>query len=298
VVVAAITLAVTSRACDRMIMTVSLASFGQVQLLIGGAPFVVAQPGHDLSIAVRFNEDEGRAFWLPPARTEPVQGGGFIGDVRQGGSCNCETHHLCPHSAGTHTEHVGHVLAKRAALADIAFAPLMIAALVRIRPQRLGDVEDEVAGNHQAEDFVVDELSLQVAFEAMNMNTVTALVVATSDHAACMAARHSGTNPAYLTLDAMRLLRDRGIDHLLVDLPSVDREDDGGLLGAHRVFFGVSPHGQVIGDEALPVRTITELVAVPDGAAPGVYALLLQTPSWGADAAPSRPVLYPLLPSP
>jgi arylformamidase len=272
-----------------------LCTSGHLEITIGGVRHRLHNHGYDLSIAVRFDDHDGRAFGLPAASTEPVRGGGFVGDVRQGGSCNCETHHLCPHSAGTHTEHVGHVLAERYPLSSVFFPPLMIAALVRVSPQRLGDVADDVAGNHQADDRVIDALSLQEALAAINSDMpITALVVSTTPHAQCGVARHTGTNPAYFTLDAMAWLRERGIDHVLVDLPSVDREDDGGLLGAHRVFFGVPPRGQSTQTDALPVRTITELIAVPDAAPAGMYALLLQTPSWGADAAPSRPVLYGL----
>ena len=41
---------------------------------------------------------------------------------------------------------------------------------------------------------------------------------------------------------------------------------------------------------------VTELAYVPDSVADGLYLLDLQVPAFGADAAPSRPVLYPLRP--
>jgi hypothetical protein len=39
---------------------------------------------------------------------------------------------------------------------------------------------------------------------------------------------------------------------------------------------------------------VTELVVVPDACADGLYLLSLSVPRLGLDAAPSRPVLYPL----
>ena len=39
---------------------------------------------------------------------------------------------------------------------------------------------------------------------------------------------------------------------------------------------------------------MTELAYVPDSAADGLYLLDLHVPAFAADAAPSRPVLYPL----
>jgi hypothetical protein len=39
---------------------------------------------------------------------------------------------------------------------------------------------------------------------------------------------------------------------------------------------------------------LTELAYVPESAPDGLYLLDLQVPAFAADAAPSRPVLYPL----
>jgi hypothetical protein len=86
--------------------------------------------------------------------------------------------------------------------------------------------------------------------------------------------------------------------HLLVDLPSIDREDDGGLLAAHRAFFDL-PAGNLADVDAttLAPRTVTELIAVDDDVAAGVYALFLQPAPLLADAAPSRPLIAPLVKS-
>jgi arylformamidase len=78
-----------------------------------------------------------------------------------------------------------------------------------------------------------------------------------------------------------------GLDHLLIDLPSVDRESDGGKLLAHKAFW------------QFPERirkncTITELVYVADTIQDGLYFLNLQITSLEMDASPSKPVLYNL----
>ena len=52
-----------------------------------------------------------------------------------------------------------------------------------------------------------------------------------------------GSNPAYLTAHAMAWLRGHGAQHVVVDLPSVDKEDDGGHLVAHRTFWGIAKRG-------------------------------------------------------
>jgi hypothetical protein len=43
--------------------------------------------------------------------------------------------------------------------------------------------------------------------------------------------------------------------------------------------------------------TITEMVFVPDAVADGIYLLNIQIASLETDASPSKPVLYPLLPT-
>jgi kynurenine formamidase len=96
---------------------------------------------------------------------------------------------------------------------------------------------------------------------------------------------YSATNPPYLSLDCIALLNERGIKHLLIDLPSVDRENDGGALAFHHQFWGVP-------DQLNFERTITELIYVPDSVEDGAYLLELQTAPFENDASPSRPILY------
>jgi kynurenine formamidase len=96
----------------------------------------------------------------------------------------------------------------------------------------------------------------------------------------------------YFTPDAMRWVVERGVDSLVVDLPSLDRADDGGGLAAHRVYWGLPPSAR---DARLAARgraLVTELAYVPDAATDGLYLLDLQAPASASDAAPSRPVLY------
>ena len=82
---------------------------------------------------------------------------------------------------------------------------------------------------------------------------------------------------------------------LVVDLPSLDRADDGGRLAAHRTYWGLPP-GSVdctAGQRAARARHRTRVHAV-DAMPDGLYLLDLQVPAFATDAAPSRPVLYPL----
>ena len=86
----------------------------------------------------------------------------------------------------------------------------------------------------------------------------------------------------------MQRIVDAGVQHLLIDLPSVDREEDGGELAAHHLFWNVpsNPNFQ---------KTITEFIYVPNEIVDGRYILNLQVSNFANDAAPSRPMLFDLV---
>jgi hypothetical protein len=97
-------------------------------------------------------------------------------------------------------------------------------------------------------------------------------------------------------VEAAEYLDRRGVRHLLVDFPSLDRYRDEGLLTAHHIFFGVPEGTHRLGEGSRTDRTVTEMIYVPDSVADGLWALSLQIPAFLLDAAPSRPLLYPLHP--
>jgi hypothetical protein len=252
---------------------------------------------HDLSLRVQFDKGGPRAFGLAPAQSQPVQVGAFVGSVRRGGSCNCCTLSLTPHGDGTHTECVGHLLADDVHVVDVLHAPLLRALVVTVVPALLADVDDEVAGNHAPTDRVIDVDRLGEAIARARLSAPQdfvpeALVIRTDSHAARTALMHSESNPTYVTLDAAAFLLQCNMEHVLVDLPSFDRADDGGFLGAHRVFFGLAPG--VTSTDVPCTRTITEMITVGDDVSDGAYALSLQLAPLAGDAVPSRPLLFAL----
>jgi hypothetical protein len=99
------------------------------------------------------------------------------------------------------------------------------------------------------------------------------------------------TEASYLTRDAAEFLVARNIEHLVVNLPSIDRAHDEGRLTAHRVFFGLPPRAAAA---TRPQATITEFAHIPPEVPDGLYVLEIQTPAIAGDAVPSRPLLYPI----
>ncbi|MFM7815262.1 MAG: cyclase family protein, partial [Flavobacteriales bacterium] len=96
---------------------------------------------------------------------------------------------------------------------------------------------------------------------------------------------YSNTNFPYMTAEATAWLASMGVEHLLVDLPSIDREEDCGELLAHHAFWQY-PQNTRRG------CTISEMIFVPNEITDGEYLLLLAPASFANDAAPSRVVLY------
>ena len=134
----------------------------------------------------------------------------------------------------------------------------------------LTDVQRELAGGPAA----------AVQPEALILRTLP-------NHKAKRRRAYSGTNPPYLEPALAQYLAGQHLEHLLLDLPSVDREVDGGALLAHHAFWQY-PHA------TRPQATITELIFVPDELEDGLYLLNLQITSLELDASPSKPILYAL----
>ena len=211
----------------------------------------------DISIPVSFGKKQLVAFEGPPAKRVAYKAGSFVGDTRHGGSCNCEVYTFSPHLNGTHTECVGHITKERIFVQNVGF---VMATLVTVTPKK----------------------GLITADMLMKANASEALIIRTLPNGKNKRTRnYAKTTPPYLTADAMRYIVSLGVQHLLVDFPSVDRVDDPKLT-AHRIFWAKNAKK----------KTITELVYVPDSAKDGSYLLNLQVAAFEADAAPSRPVLY------
>ncbi len=245
----------------------------------------------ELAVALDFEGQQANAFGLEDARSEAVEAGDFVGDTRRGGSVNCERLTVIPHANGTHTEGVGHISEERVWVADMAPAPLYLAVLLTVRCEELGVSDDGYGGKSEEADLVVSARSLASAMEKIEEPPkLDAAILRIEAPGFEAGARYGDQNPPYLSDEAVRWLRQRGVEHLLVELPSVDRGDDGEVLASHHAFFG-HRRGEAV-REASRGRTITEMIAVPEDVEDGLYGLSLRFGRIKSDAAASRPVVY------
>jgi len=250
----------------------------------------------DLAIPLQFPGPQPRFFAEGPAVAEPLRAGSYTGEVASGASCNCGVYTLAPHCHGTHTECVGHLTDDATQVSDLTPVAPALALLVTVSPEPLGAAAGESTGRHDEADLVLSRASLAAAAERWMGDPWTALVVRTRPNDPAKRARtYAGDCPApYFTPDAMRWVVARDVVSLVVDLPSLDRADDGGTLAAHRLFWGLPPGARDARQARRRRALVTELAYVPEAAPDGLYLLELHVPAFGADAAPSRPVLYPV----
>jgi arylformamidase len=252
--------------------------------------------GVSLAIPLDLHGRQPAHFGAPRARAEPLAGGGFTGDTRAGGSCNCESVTLVPHCNGTHTEGPGHITDERLSVHASALRPLFIAALVSVSAADAGGTHETSEPAPQPGDALITAGALDAALAVLPDIAIEALVVRTLPNDPAKRARDwmAAPLPPYFSREAMTLLVARGVSHLLTDLPSIDRLLDEGRLTSHRIFFGMPPGSRAAAEVGRPNATVTEMIYVPDELPDGLYALSLQLASWVSDAAPSRPILFPL----
>jgi arylformamidase len=228
----------------------------------------------DISIPLRSGRENPKAFYAPDVRIEPMKAGNFIGDVLQGGSCNVNEIAFNPHCNGTHTECVGHISSEKHSLNQCLTQFFFLAQLISVTPE-------EING-----DKIISRANIERSFSLNSqLPTPNSLIIRTLPNDSSKLSRdYSGKNAPYIHHEAAIWMREQGIEHLLLDLPSVDKEDDSKLL-AHHAFWHYP-------EQTRQKATITEFIYVPDSVPDGTYVLNLQIASFENDASPSKPVLY------
>lgn len=247
----------------------------------------------DLSIPIHFNGKQPNAYGAPLASAKTFEAGAFIGDTRRGGSCNVEEYRIIPHCNGTHTECVGHLALERISLHSILKNTFIPATLITVSPVKLNETGEVSRPPAKAADFLITKAKLKLALGEIQIDFLEGLMIRTLPNDSSKKYRQYGEPPPpYFTIEAMQFINELGVQHLLVDVPSVDRTADQGKMTAHHIFWNVPEGSHEVDPRNHPLKTITEMIFVPDEIEDGFYLLNLQIPSFVADAAPSRPVIY------
>lgn len=237
----------------------------------------------DISIPLTNTDENPIAWYIEKPVIEPVVFGDWTGKVSEGkSSTNFNNIFFNPHGHGTHTECLGHITHNFYSINQSLKQFFFFAKLITIEPEKIGD------------DFVITKEQVQKKLSsATSMNVINeALIIRTLPNKNEKKSRkYSNTNPPYLSEEAAVFIRESKIQHLLIDLPSVDKEHDEGKLLAHKAFWNVKDTVH-LNDDARREATITEMIFVSKEIEDGYYILNLQIASFENDASPSKPVLY------
>lgn len=228
----------------------------------------------DISIPLIGGEKNVGAWYIDPPEISPVVLDDWKAAVKYGAAINFNNIHFNPHSHCTHTETAGHITEKIHSIHKNLNQFFFLAELVTVPPEERG------------KDFVITKRQLQFALGNKKRDAIVIRTLPNLSDKKQL--NYSHTNPPYLEEEAAIYLREKNIKHLLVDLPSVDKEKDDAKLLAHNAFWGTT-------DKLRLDATITELIYVPNSLKDGTYFLNLMVAPFENDATPSKPVLFEIL---
>lgn len=232
----------------------------------------------DISLPLTNNSDNPIAWYQEIPEINPVKMGDWIGKVSEGkSSTNFNNIFFNPHAHGTHTECLGHITRDFYSINDSLKTFFFTAKLISVIPESIGD------------DFVITKKQIELGLEHQNPEAIIIRTLPNLEFKKHL--NYSNTNPPYLLEEAAVYIREKGIKHLLIDLPSVDKEHDEGKLLAHKAFWNVKDINNLNVDARMDC-TITEMIFVENNILDGNYLLNLQISSFVNDASPSKPILY------
>lgn len=249
----------------------------------------------DLAIPMSFSDAQPNVHGIEKAYAIIHEIPGLVGDTRRGGSCNWQQYTLTPHSNGTHTESVGHIIDEPFPINQALHSLLIPTILITVATQKAEDCSDSYIPQIKPEDLLITRQALEEKLELASRAFCQGIAIRTLPNGPDKLTRDYQLNPPpYFSTEAMEYLVSLKVEHLLVDIPSIDRLKDEGKLHNHRLFWNIPLGIKHLTPEAYSHKTITELMYVPESVADGMYALNLQIPSFATDAAPSRPLLFPV----
>lgn len=245
-----------------------------------------------LAIPLNFGGKQPNTYDVRFAQSRAYKDGTFIGDVRLGGSCNFETIEMTPHCNGTHTECIGHITSDRVHIAETDFKRISTTLLISIEPIVADDHAHHYNYTLENGDLLITKELLEAQISKHSYKELDSLIIRTIPNSQKKLSDNYDDVPAYFSLDAMEYILKLGISNLLVDLPSIDRLYDDGLMTNHRAFWKVDDVRNINPDTKN--KTVTEFIYAADSVKDGYYLLEIQIPPFLSDAAPSTPILYKL----
>ena len=260
----------------------------KAHILVGQKKYLVNfSNGIDISIPLNFNGKQPNTYGVTKASATTYKDENFIGDTRKGGPCNFETYKLTPHCNGTHTECIGHITKERVDILSSLDEEMILTSLISVTPKK---TDENYIPKLNPDDLVITKKDLELKLQDINAVFLRGLIIRTLPNSDDKKSTDYMKNSSpFFSVEAMQYIVSLGVEHLLIDTPSVDRLLDEGNLSAHNIFWATNEKALNLNSQK---KTITEMIFVSENINDGTYLLNLQIPAFVSDAAPSRPILY------
>ena len=245
------------------------------------------EEGIDISIPVNFNNNQNPKFYDESSpQKEYYKYNNTEYSIDKDAGCNVPLIHMNIHCCGTHTETANHIFKDGPYISDIKNINYIPSKLISINPQLCSNEEYHV--NFNEDDKVITKELIKNEIGNLDKFIIQALIIRTlPNFKEKISKNYNNALYPFLSNDAVKYLIKIGVKHIIIDTPSIDRYNDDGKLGNHKIFFSDNKNNP-------NHNTITELVFIPDDCKDGNYFLNLGFPKFCLDAAPSRPTIYPI----
>ena len=245
---------------------------------------ITPNEGVSISIPMNFNDDDNPKFYDENnPKKEFYTNNGIEYKVNDNTGCNVPLVQFNVHCSGTHTETAAHVFNDTHSIGSLSNLNFIPTILISIHPQ--SNVDDEYHATINSDDKIISKKILE---DSLSTETqfLDCVIIRTLPNTEDKKNRnYNDVSHPFLSNDAIKFLKDKGVKHIIIDTPSIDRSDDGGQLKNHKIFF--SDHNKTINK-----NTVTELAYIPNRCIDGRYFVSIGFPSFHLDAAPSNPVIY------
>ncbi len=211
-----------------------------------------------------------------------------IWSTKEGASCNVPIIDLNIHCGSTHSECRSHITKEDLYISEIIDSSFMPCILISVEPTKLIG-HDNYHCKTDEKDYIITKEILLDKLESSIDNNIEALIIRTLPNIPdeISSKNYNNEENPFFSNEAINYIRLLGIKHLVIDLPSIDKINDGGLLGNHRIFWDLEKEGNR--------NTITEFALIDNSINDGFYLLSLSILNINLDTSPSRPLIYPIL---
>jgi len=235
--------------------------------------------GVDISIPTDFKNNIGPKFYdKSPPSVNYYKTSNHEYNLDKNKSCNVPIINLNIHCSGTHTESAKHILKDASPINKIKCPTFIACQLISVLPEQ--SLKEEYHAEIDNKDQLITKEQLMKSL-GDNSSFNEGLIIRTMPNGNSKKNRdYNLEEHPFLTNDAILYIEEIGVKHLIVDIPSIDKYDDGGKLGNHHIFFNNKSN------------TLTELAFIPNECKDGKYFLSLNISNFSLDAAPSRPVIF------